>query len=149
MTISVPSTTTGGAGGTFSAQVIPNPAVTPESSDFFGKLYSEFILPVATNVARQRVDQELAISSAKAQAKINQYHAKDPSIGPNDPRAALAAANQTTAQRYLPSFMLAPVDPGQPVSVQNPQSRISPFGWALIAILAAGVLWAVVRIFRR
>lgn len=149
MTIQVPSTAVDGSEGDGS-EIVPNPPVGVKSADFLGTLYNNILLPVGTGIVKAKVEQELAIGAAKAQAKINSYHATDPSIGPNDPKAALAYAAQTQAQRWLPSFMLAPAttvktETGQTYSVQ----KVSPFGWAMLAIMGAAALWLFVRLFRR
>jgi hypothetical protein len=150
MTIQAPSQAIDGATGSGS-EIIANPPVSGPT-DWLGGLFNNIIMPVGTGILKVKADQQIAIEAAKAQAKINQYHTADKSVGPNDPRAALAASAQTKAQRYLPSFMLtsatnSTTDAAGKVTEIKP--TISGLGWAiLIGLGVLGVL-IIVRLFRK
>lgn len=146
MTNQYPSTTVDGSTGS-GAEIVPNPPVNGVG-DIIGTLYNNILLPVGTSILKARVDQEMAIGAAKAQAKINSYHVNDPSIGPNDPRAALAAESRTTAQKWLPGFMLAPA-PAKADGQQTFVASISPVGWIMLIVAGFLTLGLIFRLFRK
>lgn len=148
MTEQVPSLAVDGA--VSSVEVIPNPPVGM-TSDPLGFLFNNILMPVGTAVVKAKAEQEIAIGKAKAQAQVNAYHVNNPSLGPNDPKAALAYESQTLAQRYLPSWMLAAASTvvTTPGGTTVEQKKVSLVGWAVLAMLGAGILWLVVRLFRK
>lgn len=149
MMISVPEMAIEGATGE-GAEVIANPPLTPASTDYLGGMFN-LLLPVGTAIAKAKTEQFIAQENAKTQAKINSYHKSDPSVGPNDPRAALAYAAQTPAQKFLPSFMLAPATTQTLATgevIAAPQ-KVSGLGWVLL--IGGGLLGILilVRLIRR
>lgn len=147
MTEQVPSLAIDGA--VTPTEIVPNPP-TGAPKDFFDYLYNDLLLPAGTALVKAEVQQTVAVGNAKAQTQINQYRKTDPSIGPNDPRAALAYESQTLAQKWLPSWML--VSAGTLSTTDGKtveQKKISGLGWGILAILALLFVWLFIRLFRR
>jgi len=118
----------------------PAAAATGSIASFFG-----FLGDTVKAVAPVLVGNQLAIAQARTDAKVqallNQNHAVNPATGPNDPNAALKAADKTFLEKFLPTSMLYNTD-----SLGN---KTPAFGYYAIMgiILLIGVLF-VKRILR-
>lgn len=146
--ITLPDYAVDGAAGTAGAVVVPNPASSPDSNDWLGQIFSKILVPVGSMYVASTVANDVAIAQAKAQAKINSYTARDPSVGSNNPKAALNAASRTLAQQWLPDYMLTPVVAGT-ATTPTTGGKVSLVGWGMLAILGLLIVWLVVRIFRK
>lgn len=94
---------------------------------------------VATQLGGVVVDNQIALSNGKTQAKLNQYHAQDPSTGPNNPQAAQVYANKTLLDRYLPTSFIYSKDASG--------NQVFGIGYYIsIGLLIAGFVWLLKKV---
>lgn len=113
---------------------ISNPTPSVTTNDIFDKVFGS-VVTLGGNYLTARGQIAIAEESAKAQARLNDYHAVNPSLGPVNPAAAQVEANKTWLQKFLPGgspLVGAPGTGQQPAIVANP--------WSTIVMVLGGVL---------
>lgn len=105
---------------------ISNPTPTTTTGDVFDKLFGT-VVTLGSGYLTAQGQIQIAEANAKAQQRLADYHAVNPSLGPVNPAAAANEAGLSWVQRYLPSgspITGAPGTGNQPAAVSNPMGMI-------------------------